>query len=133
MTSHSPVELKFHLIGQGFRGFRREPFEFHPRVEQSSITGRETSYCRPGSRPRAFSLLRRPMRASLFANWIDSRDCRDCTLLSPPARRFEVLGRVLINAQIAAGLRAYFAATPSLVLVLLLTVVQKTAIDGVVL
>jgi len=88
MTSHSPVELKFHLIGQG---------------------------------------------GAAVANWIDSRDCRDCTLLSPPARRFEVLGRVLINAQIAAGLRAYFAATPSLVLVLLLTVVQKIAIDAVVL
>ena len=39
--------------------------------------------------------------------------------------------RVLINAQIAAGLRPYFAAT--LVLVLLLTVVQKIAIDGIVL
>jgi hypothetical protein len=39
-------------------------------------------------------------------------------------------GRVLINAQIAAGLCAYFAVTSSLVLVLLLTVVQKIAIDG---
>ena len=41
--------------------------------------------------------------------------------------------RVLINAWIAGGLRAYFAVTPALVLVLLLTVVQKTAIDRVVL
>ena len=43
-----------------------------------------------------------------------------------------VLCRVLINAQIAAGLRAYFAVTSSLVLVLLLTVVQKTALTAIV-
>ena len=37
------------------------------------------------------------------------------------------LGHVLINAQIAAGLRAHFAVMPSLILVLLPTVVQKKA------
>ena len=52
-------------------------------------------------------------------------DCDVGWFQHDPRRPHRVWAVLLINAQIAAGLRAYFAVTPSLVLVLLLKVVQK--------
>jgi len=55
-----------------------------------------------------------PITLRQGARVIEDSACAWCRRVGCPRNAPTLLGRVLINAQIAAGLRAYFAATPSL-------------------